>query len=194
MMRINLLPEQYRPEPPINPLRLLMLITCSALLFVGLIWFGVQSVTLGNERQLLANAVQQIASYQPTMAEVTRCEQRLAALRKQLGAVEKIQEAYRRYHRVLRRLAGSLEADMWYDSINMQPTGTFDVKGKSLFFPTIAFLIDNLQSVPDLTEVKLTQVTALEDGAGPGCYSFTFKLKPTGGEASDAKTIKAPKK
>jgi Tfp pilus assembly protein PilN len=190
-MRINLLPEQYRPEPLVNPLRLAILISCSLLLFGGLIWWGLQMLTLGNEEQLRDATVQQINSYQPTMAEITRYEQRLTALHKQLGEVQKIKDAYRQYPLVLKRLAGSLEANMWYDSINMQPVAAFDVKGKSLLFPTIAGLIDNLQAVPDLSEVKLTQVDALEREAGVGYYSFALKLKPGGGEAGHAKTSKA---
>jgi Tfp pilus assembly protein PilN len=192
-MRINLLPEQYRPEPPVNPLRLSILISCSLLLFGGLIWWGLQMLTLGNEEQILAVTVQQSSSYQPAMREITRYEQRLAALDKQLGQVQKIKAAYRRYPLVLKQLAGSLEADMWYDSISMQPTEAFDVKGKSVLFTTLAGLIDNLQALPDLTVVKLTQVDAVEReaGAGAGYYSFALKLKPGGGEAADAETSKA---
>jgi Tfp pilus assembly protein PilN len=188
-MRINLLPQQYRPEPLINPFRLTLLIICSVLLCGGLAWMALQVLTLGGEKQLLATADQQIVSYQSTMAEITRCEQRLAALRKQLGEVQKIQDAYQQYPLVLKRLAGSLEDDMWYDSINMQAAAAFEVRGKSLLFPTIAGLIDNLQAVPDLTAVKLTQVTAVESD-GTDYYSFAFKLKPVGGEAANAKTEK----
>jgi Tfp pilus assembly protein PilN len=188
-MRINLLPEQYRPEPLINPLRLSLLITCSVLLFGGLIWIGLQHLTLGDEKQSLATATQQIASYQPTMREITRSEQRLAALRKQLGEVQKIQDAYRQYPLVLKRLAGSLEHDMWYDSINMQALNPFEVKGKTVLFPTIAGLIDNLQAVPDLTAVKLTQVDRVETD-GLDYYSFALKLKPVGGETPNAQTQK----
>ncbi|MGD8401355.1 MAG: hypothetical protein PVH64_10570 [Bacillota bacterium] len=188
-MRINLLPEQYRPEPLINPFRLTLLIICSVLLCVGLTWMAVQTLTLGNEKQLLETANQQIVSYQSTMAEIIRCEQRLAALRKQLNEVQKIQDAYHQYPLVLKRLAGSLEHDMWYDSINMQAAAAFEVKGKSLLFPTIAGLIDNLQALPDLTAVKLTQVNTVES-EGTDYYSFAFKLKPVGGEAPNAKTKK----
>jgi Tfp pilus assembly protein PilN len=187
MMRINLLPEQYRPEPLINPFRLSLLIICSVLLFGGLIWIVTLHLNLGTEKQLLAAATRQIASYQPTMQEISRCEQRLAALRKQLDAVQKIQDAYRQYPLVLKRLAGSLEHDMWYDSINMQALNPFEVKGKTLLFPTIAGLVDNLQADPDLTQVKLTQVDSIEEET-VDYYSFTLKLQPVGGEAPNAQT------
>jgi Tfp pilus assembly protein PilN len=188
-MRINLLPEQYRPEPLINPFRLSLLIICSVVLFGGLIWILTLHMNLGTEKQLLAAATQQIASYQTTMREISRCEQRLAALRKQLDEVQKIQDAYRQYPLVLKRLAGSLEHDMWYDSLNMQALNPFEVTGKALLFPTIAGLIDNLQANPDLTRVKLTQVNAVEADT-INYYSFALKLQPVGGEAPNAQTKK----
>ncbi|HYH01778.1 MAG TPA: PilN domain-containing protein [Bacillota bacterium] len=184
-MRINLLPEQYRPEPLINPFRLTLLIVCSILVFGGAVWLLIQSFQLKTEEELLATVNQQVDSYQGTLREISAYEQRLQSLTQRLTQVEKIKTAYFQYPLVLKRLAGALEEDMWFNSVDMTALGQFNVAGRTLIFPRISGLLKNLQSVPELQEVKLTQVSAIEENE-LDLYNFTIKLKPEGGEPGNA--------
>jgi Tfp pilus assembly protein PilN len=188
-MRINLLPEAYRPEPPVNPFRLVLLISCSVLLFVGAGWGIFQQFQLGNEKQLLAAVKQEVETYQPVLRETEQLERRLQALRKQLGEVEKIQAAYLQYPLVLKHLAGALEPGMWFESIKMDPNSPFNLSGKTILFAKISGFLENLRTVPELTSVKLNQV--IEVSADHlNLYNFGVKLQPVGGAKTDAKKAK----
>ncbi|HEY8464567.1 MAG TPA: PilN domain-containing protein [Bacillota bacterium] len=188
-MRINLLPEEYRPQPVINPFRLTVLITCSVLVFTGVIWLLVQNFQLRTEKQLLASVNQQVDSYQEVLREISRYEKRLQSLKQRLAEVDQIKTAYFQYPLVLKRLAGTLERDMWLNRLDMPALEQFTVNGKSLVFPDIGRLLQNLQNLPELAEVKLTQVTTDTDSEFE-LYNFLIKLKPKGGVAEDAKVQK----
>ena len=183
-MRINLLPEQYRPEPAVNPLRLSMLIVGAVLIFIAGIWLFVQSSQLQMEKQILAGVSQQIDSYQLTIQEIKQYETKLQILKQRLGEIEKIKTAYLQYPSVLKKLAGALTDDMWLSSVNMPPLGMVTINGKSLIFTNISGLVNNLNETSGLSNVKLANVTSDDPGEGDvvKLYSFSLKLKTGGGE------------
>jgi Tfp pilus assembly protein PilN len=184
-MRINLLPEQYRPEPAVNPLRLAIFIAGAVLIFVAGIWILIQSSRLQTEKQLLAGIEQQIESYRPTLLEIKQYETKLAVLKQRLGEVEKIKAAYRQYPFILRKLAGALTEDMWLSSVSMPPLGTVTISGKAVIFTNISGLVQNLNETPGLANVKLSSVTSEEPNGEESpakLYSFSLKLKTGGSE------------
>lgn len=186
-MRINLLPEQYRPEPLINPLRLTLMLVCGFLVFGSAIWLLLLSMQLGTEEQRIVSLDQQINNYKATLAQIDQYERRLTSLKERLGQVEKIKAAYFQYPFVLKRVAGALKDEMWVDSINMAALEAFQINGKSLIFPNIGGLLKNLQKLPELHDVKLTQLAAA-DVEDLEVYDFAIKLKPGGGELANAQT------
>jgi Tfp pilus assembly protein PilN len=183
-MRINLLPEQYRPEPAVNPLRLSVLIVGAVIIFIGGIWLFVQSSQLQTEKQLLAAVNQQIDTYQSTLQDIKQYETKLQVLKQRLGEIEKIKAAYLQYPFVLKKLAGALTDDMWLSSVNMPPLGTVTINGKSLVFTNISGLVKNLNETAGLSDVKLSSVTSEDSGEGDAVklYSFSLKVKTGGGE------------
>jgi Tfp pilus assembly protein PilN len=183
-MRINLLPEQYRPEPAVNPLRLSILIVGAVLIFIAGIWLFVQSSQLQTEKQILAGVNQQIDSYQSTIQEIKQYETKLQILKQRLDEIEKIKTAYLQYPSVLKKLAGALTDDMWLSSVNMPPLGTVTINGKSLIFTNISGLVKNLNETSGLSNVKLANVSSDAQGEGDVAelYSFSLKLKTGGGE------------
>lgn len=188
-MRINLLPVQYRPEPLINPLRLTVMLVCGFLTFGTAIWLLILTMQLGTEKQRIATVEQQINNYKGTVQQIDQYEKRLASLKQRLAQVEKIKAAYFQYPFVLKRVAGSLKDEMWVDSIDMTALDSFQINGKSLIFPNIGGLLKNLQKLPDLHDVKLTQLAAA-DTADLEVYNFAIKLKPGGGGLANAQAQK----
>jgi Tfp pilus assembly protein PilN len=182
-MRINLLPEQYRPEPVVNPLRLSILIVGAVLIFVAGIWLFVQSSQLQTEKQMLAAVGQQIDSYQSTIQEIKQYETKLQILKQRLGEIDRIKSAYLQYPFVLKKLAGALTDDMWLSSLNMPPLGTVTINGKSLVFTNISGLVKNLNETAGLSGIKLSNVTSDSSESNTvKLYSFSLKLKTEGGE------------
>jgi Tfp pilus assembly protein PilN len=185
MMRINLLPEQYRPEPAVNPVRLSIFIVGAVLIFIAGIWTIIQSSKLQSEKQMLATVMQQIDSYQSTIREIESYEAKLKVLKQRLSEINKIKSAYLQYPFVLKKLAGALTEDMWLNSVNMPPLGTITINGKSLLFTNISGLVKNLNETPGLSDVKLSNVSAEDTGEENNLtktFSFSLKLKTGGGE------------
>lgn len=140
MVRINLLPPEYRPQPQIKPLRLLLLlllIVAPIVLSGGVIYCSLQIRTLRSE---IAAIQQERAELGPLYDEVLRMEKTLNSVQAKLGSIEKVTANHLRPLELFSALNSVMPQSVTIDSLTLASGGAITIRGSASDYYGVAAL------------------------------------------------------
>ena len=175
-MKINLLPQEFRPQPLVSPLRLGIIAGGLVLILAalsGVVW---QYLVLKNEERMIANFSVQLNIRKASLEEVKDIEARLNKLKQRQAAIKKIIETYPEYSTLLKRLAGALRNDIWLTSVEASTDGFFTIRGETIFFNFIGDFLKGLSQSETYQLARLINVDEVEND-GVTTYSFQIDIK-----------------
>ncbi|NLG83250.1 MAG: hypothetical protein GX493_01285 [Firmicutes bacterium] len=147
MVRINLLPPEYRPQPQIQPLRLLLLL---GLILGPLILAGVgaycwyQLYTLDRE---IADLTAERAQYGPLYDKVIGMEKKLGELEQQLAAREKLTADHLNAVEILTTLSRMVPKNVVINSLTVGAGGSISISATAGdYFGAAAFQLRLIKS------------------------------------------------
>jgi Tfp pilus assembly protein PilN len=180
-MRINLLPEEYRPKPQVRlgSLVLLMaigLLVVGAWVMAGIAFFSHQSLA-GQSAQL----AEQIRDYQSQLAEARQKEALFAEVEKLRQDVEQMRGLYQEPSLILRRIASAMPDDVWMTDLAVNAGGGVQIGGGSVVFPQLGTFLDRLNQLQYFKKTRLKDVRQQKEEQ---LASYQYTLEMTTGRNS----------
>lgn len=175
-MKINLLPQEFRPQPLVSPVRLGIIIGGMVLILVALAGVVWQYLVLRNEERMIANYTVQLEIRKAALAEANDIEARLNKLKQRQAAINKIIETYPEYPVLLKTLVGALRNDVWLTSVEATTDGFFKIRGETLFFNFIGDFLKGLSQSETYQSARLINVDEV-DNDGVTTYSFQIDIE-----------------
>lgn len=183
-MRINLLPQEFRPQPLVSPTRLLVMIIGSILVIGSVVGVIYQVFQLKMEEDTLANVTAQLEVRKASMAEVAEIEAKLQEITKRQDEIKKIMETYPEYPVLIKVIAGALKnSDIWLTDTTMASDGIFKITGKTIVFPVIGDFLKKLTESGIYQSARLTDVTE-EKEKDKFNTVYTFNIEVATGEGA----------
>ncbi len=143
-MRINLLPEEYRPKPRIQALSFIILLIMAATVVIG---WAFAFYAYYNNQVLTAQSEEMSIQLKDLKSQVEEAEQRdkmVAEIKKLQKDAAQINALYQPSSDVLRKLASVIMDDMWLADVSIEKSGKVKVSGSSIVFPQIGTYLDRL--------------------------------------------------
>ncbi len=146
-MRINLLPEEYRPQPALSLRRLLLLTGLlvflgATLVFCGYYWWQVRTL---EERCAALEA--HIAVYDQAIEEIAEIEAFIARVRRWEKEITDIGRLYPPGRRFLWNLAAALPEEIWLTEVRVSGEN-LTIRGDSLNLTMMGRLLQNINKTP----------------------------------------------
>lgn len=169
-MRINLLPEEYRPQPMVELRRVFRLTGLIIFLLAALVFYGWNHLTSQSLAERVDVLEGQIAVYDQSMAEIEGIEAFIEKVRRWEGEVKKIDESYPPNQKLLWSLAAALPQEIWLTEVVITPGQKLTVKGNSLNLRAMGRLLQNINGlaffqssyIKEVREVTRDEVTAYQ--------------------------------
>lgn len=169
MVKINLLPPEYRPQPQIQPLRLLLLLglVLGPLILAGVgayCWY--QFYTLDRE---IADLTAERAQYGPIYDKVIGMEKKLGELQQQLASREKLVADHLNAVEILTTLSRMVPQNVTINSLSVGAGGSINISATAGdYYGAAAF---------QLRLIKSEEFTpAVLGGASGGKDNVSFQL------------------
>ena len=169
MIKINLLPPEYRPQPQIRPLRLLLLL---GLVLLPLLAAGVAAYCWYELHALdreIADLAAERAQYGPLYDRVLAMERQLGQLQEQLASREKLTADHLNAVQILTTLSRMVPENVVIGSVSVAAGGGLSISGTAAdYYGVGAF------------QLRLTKseefAPAILSGASGGKGSVSFQL------------------
>lgn len=175
-MKINLLPQEFRPQPLVSPIRLLVMIVGLVLIFISFAAMGFQYFQLSQEKEQLRNLQTQLELQQEQLAEANKIEEIYNEVKKRQETVKKILDSYPRYHLLLSEMASTLKPDIWLTEVQFNQDGFLEIRGEAILFPVIGDFLKNLIRTEDYKTARLLKVSEREILDSEPVYSFEIEV------------------
>lgn len=169
MVRINLLPPEYRPQPQIRPLRLLLLLglVLAPLILAGVaayFWYDLYAL----DREI-ADLAAERAQYGPLYDKVLGMERKLTELQQQLASREKLVADHLNAVEILTALSRMVPENVTINNLSLTPGGGISISATAAdYYGVGAF------------QLRLTKsgefAPAVLSGASGGKGSVSFQL------------------
>ena len=161
-MRINLLPQEYRPKQQVNFMNLVILFGGLGL-FIVAAGFGVYEYFSYQELiQELSSIEQQITFLRPQMEEAQKLEQTQAELIKLQGEFEKIKGFYQPQLGIFNSLEVIIPENIWLDELTVDQKGKVTVTGQSLDIPLIGNFLNKINLSEFYQSTSLKEIKLLD--------------------------------
>lgn len=181
MVRINLLPPEYRPQPQIKPVRLLILLfmILTPIFLAGFVVYGYFQI------QALKNEIAQIqrerAELGPLYDEVLSMERALQIVQEKLAAMERITANHLRPLEFFAALNSMTPDSVALNNVSLGPGGRVTLSGEAVdYYGVAAFQLKLIVS-------DSFKNTILSDASGPDTVRFqmtsVFSPIPSGSSA-----------
>lgn len=175
MIRINLLPPEYRAQPAINPLRLLLLLV---LVVIPLILAGMAAYCY-YDLQSLSRSVEMMRiereQYGVLYDKVLSMERTLAQVKAKLEAYEKLEESHLEAVDILMALNEVVPENVMINSLAVQGGGGITINGEATDYYGVAAF--NLKL--NLSANFSPAIMGTTSGSGDRyTYSFTTNYRP----------------
>jgi len=186
-MRINLLPQEYRPQPLINPKRLFLMIISGvlALSSIGFAFFEYTSIN-ANKRDLqsIKQQLTALESKKDLLQKVEALQQEIEKFKKEVKTIEGY---YNQPVMLLDRMTAAMPEHIWLENLKLGTDGKIQIRAHTLDFVIISDLLDNLKKTGIFQEVKLLKIDEEKnEDSGLTTYSFEF-MTDTGRKLEYAK-------
>ncbi len=188
-MKIDLLPLEYRPQPALSIKEILILSGSCTLVFLALLFVGMQFMMLNATKAELNVVKQELKMTEAPMKKVLAAEQRYQQFQKRQTEVTKITNQYQTHLKLLDQIALALSEDLWLNTVKIAQDGMININGSALGFSLIGDYLGRLDKAEALGKAKLKEVNQIED-EGLSYYKFNIDLLNKGG-AADAPQPKA---
>jgi Tfp pilus assembly protein PilN len=172
-VRIDLLPEKYKPQPKVHIANLIiLLVALASLLAVGGFALDAffQNQALGQE---LPSDTQILNGLQIQLNEARQKEALFAQVEQFHKEIATVQGRYQAIATVLRNIAGAIPKDVWLDEAGISPKGQVKLTGGSILFPLLGDFLTNITNLdyfqpPKLQDISQRKINSLK------YYQFTL--------------------
>ncbi len=177
-MKIDLLPKEYRPQPLFDPTRLTIMIICALIVSGGLGLIGWVYLETKDTESKLASLNSQLESYRSIKLEVERTESVLEDLKKRRTDFVRIEQLYLPYRVYLKKLANSLQEDMWLVNASFAEE-KMALSGRSVSFALIGDLLASIKK-DGFGEARATEINQITE-EDLVFYEFRIEIPHGGG-------------
>ena len=175
-MRINLLPESYRPQPQVRFLNLIILLVgVVAILTVSLFGYLAykENQSLTAESDKLAMTIQ---SFQGILAEARQKEALFAEVEKLHEEILKVQVLYQDHADIFRKIANEMPGDIWLSDLKIGSKGSITMNGATLIFPQLSEFLSNINQLNIFKKARFISISQKE-GVDNVLYKFLLELE-----------------
>jgi Tfp pilus assembly protein PilN len=143
-MRINLLPEEYRPKPQIQALSFIILLIMTVSVVFG---WAFALLAVYNNQVLTAQSEEMSVQLKDLKSQVEEAEQRdkiFAEIKKLQKDAAQISVLYQPTSVALRKMDSVIFDDMWLNDVSVDMAGKVKISGSSIVFPQMGTYLDRL--------------------------------------------------
>lgn len=175
-MRFNLLPQEYRPQPPLK-FRRVLLLTGVCVFLIGAIVFSVLNyLTLQRLEERCDTLERQIAVYDFAIAEIEGIEAFIEKVRRWEAEVEKIGGFYQPNQPILWTLAASLPEESWLMEVEISLGRKLLIKGNTLSLGAMGSFLQNLNNLSFFQTSFLKEVQEIKSDE-VSFYQFQVEIE-----------------
>ncbi|MGE5527879.1 MAG: PilN domain-containing protein [Patescibacteria group bacterium] len=176
MIRINLLPPEYRPQPQVRPLRVLALfvIIVAPLAAGGVVVWGLTG--LQTMREQIALAKQKRAEYGPLYDKVIGMEATLAEVERKLASRQQLMTGLLDPVGIFKAMEGNVPENVAYTSFSIGADRRISLAGTAADYYGVAALQLKLSLSGGFAQVALQSANASADAV-----SFSMSCVLSGG-------------
>ncbi|HOJ77002.1 MAG TPA: PilN domain-containing protein [Bacillota bacterium] len=178
-MRINLLPLEYRPQPLINPMRLVMMIIGSCLFFITILVSLFYYLNIQNSKVLLDGVNKELEILRPSEEKLNRVEQLASRIDKNKNEIEQIKNNYQNYVDNISNVVVSLPEQLWLRKFELNNNGKISIEGSTLDFVIVGHFLNRLEENDLFNKVKLNRIEetrAGEENNKMVYYNYSIEL------------------
>lgn len=181
-MKINLLPEEHRPQPIVNVYRVGFLIFIGICVLVSGIIYINAWIELNSVKTKLTQVEQDIIIYGQSYENVKHIEQLENTVKKKRKEMESITKPYLPFDRLLSEVIRCLPDKLWLLSMDINEQGKISLAGVTNRLNAISNYMVELEFSPEFKQVVLSDVNANIQGEEQYLYKFnlTFEQEKAG--------------
>ncbi|TCL67432.1 Tfp pilus assembly protein PilN [Hydrogenispora ethanolica] len=176
-MRIDLLPLEYRPQPPLSTFRLAVYILGVLLvlgLASGLVYLYFNHLTMA---QQLQSTQEQLQMFQGSISAVKQAEQLNREVVEQKAQLEQIKQAYPDLRRILSGLARAVPENCWFTNLSIGSDGGMKLTGNTVSLSILGDLMFHINQLDSVQALKLNSVQQqTENSAALSIYAFNIEM------------------
>jgi len=184
-MKINLLPLEYRPQPAVKMKRLLILAGSSSMVFLSLLFAGLQFFMFSSTKTELTILEKDLVRTEAPLKRVAVVEERYQHFQKRQTEVVRITNQYQTHLQLLSEISLALSEDLWLNAVKVANDGKINIEGSSLEFSFIGDYLGRLGREESFGNAKLKEVNEIEEN-GLSYYKFNIDLLSKGGAPENA--------
>ena len=175
-MKINLLPEQYRPQKQVRVGNLIILFT-AVIVIITVSGMAVIEYLKYQKCQQEAKQIKiQLQSYQKALIEVAETESFRAQIEKRKQEINLITDLYQPHKSILKTIAAMAPDDLWLTELQIKKNGGVTIVGQAIVFSLIGDFLKNLNGLESFTSSRLKEInTAKQDELG--MFKFRIELE-----------------
>lgn len=162
-MRINLLPEEYRPKPQVRlgslaVLLMIGILVAGSWVMAGTAFFANQSLTVKS-----GQLAEQLQEYQGELAEARQKEALFTEVKQLRDDADRIRALYPEHVTILRQIAATLPEDVWLTDLSVTSSGLVQVSGGVVVFPQLGAFLDRVNQLHYFKATHLKDVHQQKD-------------------------------
>lgn len=174
-MRINLLPEEYRPQPAVRPVRLAIMIVGAVLCFATVVFVAFEMIALQGNKAIYEQTQIERASYDSLKAKLDEIDVLAAKVGVYRQELQQINGEYNDYLPIFSDIGAALPDSIWLTDVGISGKTEVATKGGSLDFALVGNYMDNLLKQASIDACKLERITEVET-EGFTFYKFEMTL------------------
>ncbi len=180
-MRINLLPEELRPQKKVQASSLIILLIIAVSVVTA---WTIAVMAFVNNQSLTSESTNinvRLNDLKTQIDEAKKYDQIFQEIEKLQNDAKKINALYQPSPQVARRLASVLLDDMWLTEVSIDKVGKIKIKGGSVVFPQMGVYLDRLTS---LKYFKDPHYIGMRREKNEQLSTYTFELETETGRNS----------
>lgn len=162
-MRINLLPPEYRPQPVINPVRLVVMIVGSIVCLASLGFAIYQYSLLHFNRIKLDNVKKELSTYDVYKAQLETIDKLQTQVDTYKKELKQFEDVYQLHLQIINGIAGSLSEQVWINKLKIASDGKIALEGGALDFVLVGHVLEKLNKMKEINLCKLKEIKEVKN-------------------------------
>lgn len=171
-MKINLLPEEYRPVPSLNFFRLLFLLTSSSLFFLFALFMVQQWYVLNSVKTNVKQINEQLEFYGQSYQNVKAVESMQIILRQKENEVKRLTDGFLPIEAVINESARLVPDRLWFNLFVVDEKNQVNIMGQSDRMTAIANLLMDIENSSLFAKAELQSITDQSEADTSKLYNF----------------------